>query len=296
MHIIVVKIEFFVAGFIMANSRTRVYRKLGDEIDYILERPDMYIGSIVEDNKEVLTNELKKVVKKRARYIPGLLKIFDEILVNAADNKMNNLGTDRIVIDINKKERWISIFNNGQGIPIEKCDNTEELIVSEVFQNMRFSTDGNDEEPKFTGGRNGIGAKLCNIFSKKFIVQTAWKGKTFTRTWKDNMKTVENPKIRENYLGDDFTRVIFWPDFEKFSDLGSPTIRMMCLRAYEIAACTSIKVCFNTVTIPTNNLKDYMRLFSKNQADIVYEKWDKWEIGLMPSTKGFQQVSIYKYV
>ncbi len=34
---------------------------------------------------------------------------------------------------------------------------------------------------KVTGGRNGYGAKLCNIFSTEFTVETGYKqtGKTF---------------------------------------------------------------------------------------------------------------------
>jgi len=32
-----------------------------------------------------------------------------------------------------------------------------------------------DEEEKVTGGRNGYGAKLCNIFSHRFTVETATK-------------------------------------------------------------------------------------------------------------------------
>jgi len=30
-----------------------------------------------------------------------------------------------------------------------------------------------DKQKKITGGRNGFGAKLTNVFSKKFIVETA---------------------------------------------------------------------------------------------------------------------------
>jgi DNA topoisomerase-2 len=35
------------------------------------------------------------------------------------------------------------------------------------------SSNYNDEEKKVTGGRNGFGAKLANIFSTKFVLETA---------------------------------------------------------------------------------------------------------------------------
>jgi DNA topoisomerase-2 len=35
------------------------------------------------------------------------------------------------------------------------------------------SSNYDDDEQKITGGRNGYGAKLCNIFSTMFTVETA---------------------------------------------------------------------------------------------------------------------------
>lgn len=44
-----------------------------------------------------------------------------------------------------------------------------------IFGHLLTSSNYNDEEAKVTGGRNGFGAKLCNIFSNKFTVETASK-------------------------------------------------------------------------------------------------------------------------
>lgn len=41
-----------------------------------------------------------------------------------------------------------------------------------IFGHLLTSSNYNDEEKKVTGGRNGYGAKLCNIFSTKFVVET----------------------------------------------------------------------------------------------------------------------------
>ena len=40
-----------------------------------------------------------------------------------------------------------------------------------VFGHLLTSSNYDDKEKKVTGGRNGYGAKLTNIFSKKFIVK-----------------------------------------------------------------------------------------------------------------------------
>ena len=41
-----------------------------------------------------------------------------------------------------------------------------------IFGHLLTSSNYNDQEKKVVGGRNGYGAKLCNIFSTEFIVET----------------------------------------------------------------------------------------------------------------------------
>jgi DNA topoisomerase II len=53
------------------------------------------------------------------KIVPGLYKIFDEILVNAADNKIRDPTMDNIKVNIDSENGTISIYNNGRGIPIE---------------------------------------------------------------------------------------------------------------------------------------------------------------------------------
>ena len=49
------------------------------------------------------------------------------------------------------------------------------FVPTMIFGHLLTSSNFNDEEKKVTGGRNGYGAKLCNVFSTKFIVETAHK-------------------------------------------------------------------------------------------------------------------------
>lgn len=46
--------------------------------------------------------EEDKLVNKEIQYVPGLYKIFDEILVNAADNKIRDPKMNCIKITIDK--------------------------------------------------------------------------------------------------------------------------------------------------------------------------------------------------
>lgn len=65
---------------------------------------------------------------------------------------------------------------------------------------LRFVIQGSnfdDNEKKTTGGRNGYGAKLANIFSKKFIVECldTSHGLKFKQVWWNNMHQVDEPVI-----------------------------------------------------------------------------------------------------
>lgn len=78
-----------------------IYQKKS-QLEHILLRPDTYIGSVefVTENMWVYDKEKEMMVQKEIKYVPGLYKIFDEILVNAADNKQRDPKMDQIKIDI----------------------------------------------------------------------------------------------------------------------------------------------------------------------------------------------------
>lgn len=43
-----------------------------------------------------------KIVQREISYVPGLYKIFDEIIVNAADNKQRDSKMNLLKVNINK--------------------------------------------------------------------------------------------------------------------------------------------------------------------------------------------------
>ena len=50
-----------------------------------------------------------------------------------------------------------------------------------------------------------------NIFSTRFMVETAGKGKRYSQQWTSNMSRKNKPEIKK-YSGEDYTSVEFWPD------------------------------------------------------------------------------------
>jgi DNA gyrase/topoisomerase IV subunit B len=82
---------------------------------------------------------------------------------------------DTLKVTIDKENNKISIFNNGKGIPVEVHKEEKVYVPELIFGHLLTSSNYDDDERKVTGGRNGYGAKLCNIFSNEFVVETADK-------------------------------------------------------------------------------------------------------------------------
>ncbi len=98
-----------------------------------------------------------------------------------------------------------------------------------------------------TGGRNGYGAKLTNIYSTEFRVTTADAkvGKKFTQVWYDNMGRADEPVI-QSFRGKEFTEVSYKPDLNLFgmTEFDDDIMALMMKRVYDMAGISdsSLKV------------------------------------------------------
>jgi DNA topoisomerase II len=244
---------------------------------------------------------------REVTFVPGLYKIFDEIVVNAADNKQNDKNMDEMKITIDRESGEISVWNNGRGIPIE-IHSKEQMYVPElIFGHLLTSSNYDDEQMKVTGGRNGFGAKLCNVFSKEFSIETydSRQKRKYRQTWTDNMSKVGKAKITE-CKGDDYTKVTFKPDYAKFGMEGidDDFEALVKRRVYDLAGTAKVAVKLNGTRIPVRNFRKYMEMYTKaikkergeeaanDKSEIVTASPDpRWEVGFTVSDGSFQQVS-----
>ena len=104
-------------------SRSKVsdkYVKMKPE-EHVLARPGMYIGSMEKDefNTWVLDEKDEKMIKKNIKYVPGLYKIYDELLVNVLDHmkriEMEKLKNPikNIKVFVDTTENKIEVYNDG---------------------------------------------------------------------------------------------------------------------------------------------------------------------------------------
>jgi DNA topoisomerase-2 len=105
----------------------------------------------------------------------------------------NNTQISLVYSCFYREKGEIKICNDGRGIPVRKWAQDESIYIPTlIFGKLLTSDNFNDDQKRITGiifpnsflyfivfsfqgGRNGYGAKVTNIFSKKFTVETCSK-------------------------------------------------------------------------------------------------------------------------
>ncbi len=281
------------------------YQVLSD-IEHILLKPGMYIGSsqlITEEMYVVKDTDIETdeyIIKKNISYIPALQRLYEEIILNAFDQTVRE-GTNcsEIRVNINKETNTISVYNNGEGLPIIKKEEIDAYIPEIVFGMLRSGSNYSDED-RITGGTNGLGAKLANIFSTSFSLETAnsIQKKIYNQDWSNNMSEKTTPSIKALGRKKPYTIITFKPDLKyfKISELSNDMISLMKKRLIDIGfvSHSKVKTFYNDKEITIKKVEDYMKLYCLNNSQdnfIVDNTCDRWSIGIMFSSNGFNHVS-----
>eukprot|EP00434_Breviolum_minutum_P014203 symbB.v1.2.012523.t2/scaffold852.1/size193270/1 len=275
----------------------QIYQKK-TQLEHILLRPDSYVGSVERQHQDQWVLKDGSMSLKSLSFVPALYKIFDEILVNAADNLIRDPSMDTIKVEIDQKSSTISVWNNGRGLPIEVHKEHDCYVPELVFGHLLTSDNYNDSEKKVVGGRNGYGAKLTNIYSKTFVVETAdsSRQKKYRQVWQKNMTVREPPEITK-CKGQDFTSVSFQPDLPRFgmTSFEDDILALMYRRAYDIAASTRGRchVFLNDKELTVQSFEDYVGLFLQEEDFRSIESCgDRWQVAVaLTNGSGFRQVS-----
>jgi len=211
----------------MATKTTKTietkYQSLS-EIDHILFRSGMYIGSVKEEMRSMFLYDIDdaKMLMDEVSYTPGLLKLVDEIVSNTGDEfrRKDNMGLTDIEVDVYRNGHF-RIRDNG-GIPVTIHKEAGVYVPEFIFGRLRTSSNYDDSEERDVIGTNGIGSKICVIFSNRFSVYTADGKKSYFRSWSDNMKKM-NDDMKVTSCKDHFTEFQFDVDWTRFEDVNEVT-------------------------------------------------------------------------
>ncbi len=269
-------------------------------VEHVLLRPDTYVGSVtpVECEVPVFDAASQRIVLQTLPYSAALLKIFDEILVNAADNMQRTSGMTRLRVTIDRSSGLISIWNDGTGIPVHMHAVHSCYVPELVFGHLLSGSNFDDSERRVTGGRHGYGAKLTNIFSVLFRVTTcdARRRLVYDQSWRGNMKQRDAPQITPAAAdASDFTEVQFIPDFKRLGVSGLSEGMFLCMqrRVHEIAGCNpGLTVQFNGSDIRVKSFKELACMFHDGPQPLLpLCTSSRWQVYVGASAGSHSQVS-----
>ena len=245
------------------------YQKKSDK-EHVLDNPDTYVGSIENVVTEQYILQDGKVHLSPIEYNPALFKLFDEGIVNCRDHvlrMLQNPNANKVTqINISIENDTIKMFNNGNGIDVEKHPEYNIWIPEMIFGHLRTSTNYNKNEKKITGGKNGFGFKLVLIWSTFGSVETVdhVRGLKYFQTFENNLDIINPPKITK-CKAKPYTEIVFKPDYKRLGmeGLSQQMIQLFQRRVFDVSGITSkeVKVKYNNELIKIKDFQSYMDLY-----------------------------------
>ena len=163
-------------------------------LEAVRVRPGMYIGST--DQR-------------------GLHHLIYEILDNAVDEAMAGF-CERVDITLSA-DGWISVIDNGRGIPVDKHPKTGKSALETVMTTLHAGGKFGGGAYKVTGGLHGVGGSVVNALSESLRAEVRRQGWLYSQEYERGKPTgglVKGEKTTEHG-----TTVSFKPDPQIFPDI-----------------------------------------------------------------------------
>lgn len=271
----------------MAESVDTKYENLSQR-EHILKRMNLYLGSKNETENTVwiVNKNTNQLEKETISYSIALTNSLFEVLQNAVDHCLRCKSIkgvnkcDTIKLNFNQETGEISVYNNGQGIKVEKFNNTDQYIIEVIFSEyLSGSNFNNDAEIKI--GANGLGIKLLNTVSEYFVVETsdAINKMYYTQKFEKNNSIKNKPLIekftklsKEKKIPQ--TKITFLPDYKLFNTTPSKIKETLDKLLYTYLTYISIylgdkyNIYYNEELITKNKLTDLSELVL-DKEDII---------------------------
>ena len=126
-------------------------------------------------------------------------QMWSEIADNAVDEAMNGYAT-LIKFDIDYDKSFISVMDNGRGLPQGDNKDLGKPTVFAIYQKLNAGGKYDQDSYTVSGGLNGVGSTVINALSKELEVVT-WRGKDVVYVKFSRGETVDYEKSTGNFGG-----------------------------------------------------------------------------------------------
>jgi DNA topoisomerase II len=255
------------------NVKSKV--KIKDLRSHVLSRPDMYFGGIEPIDHTIIdytvagSKVTAKIANEPLNLSGALPKLVGEALSNMVDEMYRNpTFSKNIAVIVDSVTGEVTCRNDG-GIPIIKNEELGLYDPEIVFSIPMSGTNLDDEEERDgIGGRNGYGAKLLVIMSKRATVETCDGFNVFKQTWVDNMSPPLKPAVvkpaPKAKQGKPYTEVKFLLDYERLGITNvTPAVQLITDMVWQMCATTppGVIVKLNGNRLPIKSFKQFAQAF-----------------------------------
>ena len=186
---------------------------------------------------QVLTG-LEPVRKRPGMYIgstgpKGLHHLVYEVVDNSIDEALAGI-CDTIQIQL-EKDNWVSIIDNGSGIPVEIHPQTGKSTVETVLTILHAGGKFNNGAYKVSGGLHGVGVSVVNALSKHLIATVKRDGKIYQQEFSKGDTLTKLKKIGTCGKEEHGTKISFCPDEEIFTETTEFSYEVLAKRFREMA-------------------------------------------------------------
>ena len=240
--------------------RTNEVKALTD-VEHVQHRPSMYIGStqLEKLDRWVYNEEQEKFQYRQVEFVPGLLKLFDEVVSNSIDEALRTDFKHANKIDVQLHEDHIIVKDNGRGIPTGpsaiKGVSQAEMALTMLRAGSNFT-----HENVVSIGTHGLGVSLVNILSSKFSAWTDDGSNRVIVECSDGMNKKKVKTVPSTVRG---TNVEFHPDFSRFGsdEISDDLLSMMHKRIIDLATCfPKIRFRVNGQIIKAKKFEHYVQM------------------------------------
>jgi len=259
------------------------------DVEHVIKRPGIYIGSVKESVVPIRMYEDDKMVIRETAFLPGLQKIIEEVIDNCIDESIKTGFKYGTTIEVKYDNGIITVRDDGRGLPIEK-NGDDKWIPEIIFTKLRSGSNFDDDKLEEQKGQNGVGVSLTNIFSKWFRVRTANGALFYEQTYRNSTMVKEKPTVRKST--ENFTEISFEPNYDyfKISQDGMNILPQLIFRYLKNSAFCYPEICFkfNGKKITATRLKIFLQGISEN---FEYFEGQKARIGVFYSDTDFDHLS-----
>ena len=255
--------------------------------EHILARPSMYIGGVDKTTTYEWLLHDGKMHQQEVQYVPGLLKIINEIIDNSVDVAIKSKFKFANQIEVKISKDCVIVRDNGTGIKNE-CSPSGKLMAELAWGHARAGSNFTNNRTQI--GMNGIGSFATNCFSTKFIGMSDDGVKRVTLTWVNNAETVDS--IKESKTLQQGVEVTFYPDLQRFGlqEIDDVHTNLIYQRLINLKiSFPEINFKFNGKKIAINSFKKFINSFSED-AEVV--EGSGYSVAILPNEHDdFQQFS-----